>query len=125
MVYKKKTANRQKRKQLTRNKLRKGSNKKQRRTNKYKNRLRKRQNKSRKNLKGGAIPFSEYGLAYDNLKYGLDHIKNLLVEPPPTVLNNQNTPVNPNPTSQFNRTTGIDNKLNGPNLGLLFREHYS
>jgi hypothetical protein len=105
---------------LSRNKRNTQLNKKRKRANK-----KSRSQKKRRTLKGGAIPFSEYGLAYDNARYGVQSIQNVFSDDSPTVINNANQPVNPNPTAQFNRTRAIDSNVKGPNLGGLFSSSYS
>jgi hypothetical protein len=105
---------------LSRNKRKTQVKKNRKRTNQ-----KSRSQKRRKTLKGGAIPFSEYGLAYDNASYGIQSAQRLFSDNSPTVINNTNQPVNPNPTAQFNRTRAIDSDVKGPNLGAMFRSAYS
>jgi hypothetical protein len=116
------------RQNLSRNK-RKSQGQKKRKSQGQKKRKSKNQ-KSRsqkriKTLKGGAIPFSEYGLVYDNASYGIQSAQRLFSDNSPTVINNAKQPVNPNPTAQFNRTHAFDSDVKGPNLGAIFRSAYS
>lgn len=105
---------------LLRNKRKTQGQKKRKRTDQ-----KSRSQKRRKTLKGGAIPFSEYGLVYDNASYGIQSAQRLFSDNSPTVINNANQPVNPNPTAQFNRTRAIDSDVKGVNLGEIFRSAYS
>lgn len=111
---------RSRRQYLSRNKRKSQVQKKRQRSNQ-----KSRSQKRRKTLKGGAIPFSEYGLAYDNATYGIQSAQRIFSDDSPTVINNANHPVNPNPTAQFNRTRAIDNDVKGPNLGAMFKSAYS
>ena len=108
------------RQNLSRNK-RKSQGQKKRKSKNQKSRSQKRI----KTLKGGAIPFSEYGLVYDNASYGIQSAQRLFSDNSPTVINNAKQPVNPNPTAQFNRTHAFDSDVKGPNLGAIFRSAYS
>tara|TARA_B100001287_G_scaffold271482_1_gene271826 strand:- start:319 stop:702 length:384 start_codon:yes stop_codon:yes gene_type:complete len=110
----------QKRQRQTRNQLKRQKTRKNRKTQR-KNRKNNRRNK----MKGGAIPFSELGLAYDNVKYGVGSVTTALGDNTPSAPNNPiSKNVNPNPTSQFNRTTSKMYDIVGSNLGEMFKNAF-
>ena len=80
---------------------------------------------NRKSLKGGAIPFSELSLSYDNVKYGVDNITSAFGDNAPSAPNNpESSNVDPNPTTQFIRTESTDSSQLGPSLGEIFNANY-
>ena len=96
-----------------------------RRRNQRNSRRRNRRN-SRRQLRGGAIPFSELGLAYDNLKYGMNSALAPFQDQNSGVPNNPSTAnVNPNPTSQFLSTRAVDDAILGPDLQQIHTNHFA
>ena len=77
-------------------------------------------------LKGGAIPFSELGLAYDNIKYGIDSAISPFQDQNSGVPNNPTSHnVNPNPTSQFLSSKALDDAILGPDLQTIHTNHFA
>ena len=96
-----------------------------RRRNQRNSRRRNRRN-SRRQLRGGAIPFSELGLAYDNLKYGMNSALAPFQDQNSGVPNNPTTDnVNPNPTSQFLSSRAVDDAILGPDLQTIHTNHFA
>lgn len=96
-----------------------------RRNNQRKSRRRNQRN-SRRQLRGGAIPFSELGLAYDNIKYGIDSAISPFQDQNSGVPNNPTSPnVNPNPTSQFLSSKAVDDAILGPDLQTIHTNHFA
>mgnify|MGYP001288119235 CR=1 FL=1 len=90
------------------------------------NSRRRSQRNSRRQLRGGAIPFSELGLAYDNLKYGMNSALAPFQDQNSGVPNNPTSHnVNPNPTSQFLSTRAIDDAILGPDLQQIHTNHFA
>ena len=90
------------------------------------NSRRRNQRNSRRQLRGGAIPFSELGLAYDNLKYGMNSALAPFQDQNSGVPNNPTTDnVNPNPTSQFLSSRAVDDAILGPDLQTIHTNHFA
>ena len=102
---------------INRNRRTKKNNSRRRRNNKRQN--------IKKSLKGGAIPFSELGLSFDNIKYGINGVTSTFGDNAPYAPSNpESSNVNPNPTVQFVRTTSEDSSQLGPALGEIFNSNY-
>ena len=111
----------QKRQRQTRNHLKRQKTRKNRKTQ----RKNKNKNMNRKKMKGGAIPFSELGLAYDNVRYGVGSVTTTLGDNTPSAPNNPvSKNADPNPTSQFNLTTSKMYDIVGSNLGEMFKNAF-
>ena len=95
-------------------------NRNQRQNKKSNSRRNQRQNRRRsqkRNLRGGAIPFSELGLAYDNAKFGLNSMMAPFQDVNHGVANNPaSSNINPNPTTQFLSQRATDDSILGPDL---------
>lgn len=109
-----------KRQRQTRSQIKKQNTRKNRKTQrKYK------KNFKNKKMKGGAIPFSELGLAYDNVRYGVGSVTTTLGDNTPSAPNNPvSKNADPNPTSQFNLTTSKMYDIVGSNLGEMFKNAF-
>ena len=88
-----------------------------RRSNRRLNRRRNRRGPCGNEMKGGAIPFSELGLAYDNIKFGINSASTPFKDDTVGVPNNTlSKNIDPNPTKQFLSTRSLDQSILGPNL---------
>lgn len=97
-----------------------------RRTNKKRGTLRKqRRSNKQKNMKGGAIPFSELGNVLDSAQYMLSKSISPFVDSAVPVANNPRDIVNPDPTKQFLRTQSITEQTTQPNLPRQFNDAFS
>ena len=81
--------------------------------------------KSLKKMKGGAIPFSELGLVYDNMKYGITGFFKPIIDNPQVVPNNTPYNVNPNPTTQFVQASDYGETVTNPKLNNIFKAYYN
>ena len=98
-----------------------------RKTQKKKGHLRKtKKQKTMKNMKGGAIPFSELGNIMDNTQYMLKSIVSPFIDTAVTVSNNpQSSNINPDVTKQFLRTQSINQQMIQPNIPRHFETAFS
>lgn len=95
---------------------------------KQKKNRRQKQNKSlRKNMKGGAIPFSEITEVYDNIKHSFNDTIDVFKDNPTTVHNNPiKHSINPSVSNQF-QSTSLTNRFsyNLPDLKSIYDGAYS
>ena len=82
--------------------------------------------KTIKNMKGGAIPFSELGNIMDNTQYMLKSIASPFIDTAVTVSNNpQSSNINPDVTKQFLRTQSINQQMVQPTIPRHFETAFS
>lgn len=80
----------------------------------------------RKNMKGGAIPFSEISEVYGNIKHSFNDAIEVFKDTPATVPNNPNpTNVDPNVSKQFLTTESASQKFASPDLQNIYKNAYS
>jgi len=80
----------------------------------------------RKNMKGGAIPFSELGEVYGNIKHSFNDAIEVFKDTPATVPNNPSSSnVDPNVSKQFLRTESASQKFASPDLQSIYNSAYS
>ena len=115
---------------LRKNKTRR-FNKKENTLRKQKRRQRKtdkKQNKTlRKNMKGGAIPFSEITEVYDNIKHSFNDAIDVFKDTPASVPSNPTSSnIDPNVSKQFLTTAASNNSsYNVPDLKGIYDTAYS
>lgn len=117
-----KTKNKYKKRKNLKKKKSINTSKRIKRTKNFKKNNRK---KSLKKMKGGAIPFSELGLVYDNMKYGITGFFKPIIDNPQVVPNNTPYNVNPNPTSQFVQASDYGETVTNPKLTNIFKAYYN
>lgn len=79
----------------------------------------------RKNMKGGAIPFSELGEVYGSVKHSFDQAVEVFKDSPATVPNNHSSPIdNPHVSKQFLRTEAPSQAFAAPDLKGIYDSAY-
>ena len=96
-----------------------------RKSQKKRRTLRKQRNRKQKNMKGGAIPFSELGNVLDSTQYMLSKAVAPFTDSAVPVAGNPKDIVNPDPTKQFLRIPSVESQLNPPNLPRHFDNAFS
>lgn len=111
------------------NTLRKQKRRQRKTDKKQKRRRRQKQNKTlrKKNMKGGAIPFSEITEVYDNLKHSFNDAIDVFKDTPASVpANPTSSNIDPNVSKQFLTTAASNNSsYNVPDLKGIYDTAYS
>ena len=104
---------------------RKSNKKQQRKSNKRQQKIRQRKN-LRKTMKGGAIPFSEIGEVYGNIKHSFNDAIEVFKDTPTSAPNNPALPnTNPNVSHQFLRTEAASQKFAAPDIMSHYQSSYN